>query len=92
MPLETEEETKLREEALSKLENVSVHNPVKFDYGLDELKSEVESIVVEIDESKLSPDVVEEYNTNLNKFMSVYSSPWIPDDVKDTLLHEAYEK
>lgn len=92
MPLETEEETKLREEALSKLENVSVPNPVKFDYGLEELKSEVESIVVEIDESKLTPEVVEEYNTNLNKFMSVYSSPWIPDNVKDTLLHEAYDK
>lgn len=92
MPLETEEETKLRDEALSKLENVSVPNPVKFDYGLDELKSEVESIVVEIDESKLLPEVVEEYNTNLTKFMSVYSSPWIPDNVKDTLLHEAYDK
>ena len=92
MPLETDEETKLREEALSKLENVSVPNPVKFDYGLDELKSEVESIVVEIDESKLLPEVVEEYNTNLTKFMSVYSSPWIPDNVKDTLLHEAYDK
>lgn len=92
IPLETEEETKLREEALSKLENVSVPNPVKFDYGLDELKSEVESIVVEIDESKLPPYVVEEYNTNLTKFMSVYSSPWIPDNVKDTLLHEAYDK
>lgn len=92
IPLETEEETKLREEALNKLENVSVPNPVKFDYGLDELKSEVEYIVVEIDESKLSPEVVEEYNTNLNKFMSVYSSPWIPDNVKDTLLHEAYDK
>lgn len=92
IPLETEEETKLREEALSKLENVKVPDPVKFDYGLDELKSEVESIVVEIDESKLLPDVVEEYNTNLTKFMSVYSSPWIPDNVKDTLLHEAYDK
>ena len=92
IPLETEEETKLREEALSKLENVSVPNPVKFNYGLDELKSEVESIVVEIDENKLLPEVVEEYNTNLTKFMSVYSSPWIPDNVKDTLLHEAYDK
>ena len=92
IPLETEEESKLREEALSKLENVKVPDPVKFDYGLDELKSEVESIVVEIDESKLSPEIVEEYNTNLNKFMSVYSSPWIPDNVKDTLLHEAYDK
>lgn len=92
IPLETEEETKLREEALSKLENVSVPNPVKLDYGLEELKSEVESIVVEIDESKLLPEVVEEYNTNLTKFMSVYSSPWIPDNVKDTLLHEAYDK
>lgn len=92
IPLETEEETKLREEALSKLENISVPNPVKFDYGLDELKSEVESIVVEIDESKLLPEAVEEYNTNLTKFMSVYSSPWIPDNVKDTLLHEAYDK
>ena len=92
IPLETEEETKLREEALNKLENISVPNPVKFDYGLDELKIEVESIVVEIDESKLLPDVVEEYNTNLTKFMSVYSSPWIPDNVKDTLLHEAYDK
>lgn len=91
IPLETEEEAKLREEALNKLENVSVPDPVKFDYGLEELKGEVESIVVEIDESKLSPDVVEEYNTNLTKFMSVYSSPWIPDNVKDTLLHEAYE-
>lgn len=92
IPLETEEKTKLREEALSKLENVKVPDPVKFDYGLDELKSEVESIVVEIDESKLSSDAVEDYNTNLTKFMSVYSSPWIPDNVKDTLLHEAYDK
>lgn len=92
IPLETEEEAKLKEEALGKLENVKVPDPVKFDYGLDELKSEVESIVVEIDESKLSSDAVEEYNTNLNKFMSVYSSPWIPDNVKDTLLHEAYDK
>lgn len=92
IPLETEEETKLREEALSKLENISVPNPVKLDYGLEELKNEVESIVVEIDESKLLPEVVEEYNTNLTKFMSVYSSPWIPDNVKDTLLHEAYDK
>jgi len=92
IPLETEEEAKLREEALSKLENVKVPDPVKLDYGLDELKSEVESIVVEIDESKLLPEVVEEYNNNLNKFMSVYSSPWIPDNVKDTLLHEAYDK
>lgn len=92
IPLETEEETKLREEALGKLENVRRPTPDTFDYGLDELKSEVESIVVEIDESKLSPEVVEEYNTNLTKFMSVYSSPWIPDNVKDTLLHEAYDK
>lgn len=92
IPLETEEEAKLREEALNKLENVSVPDPVKFDYGFEELKSEVESIVVEIDESKLLPEVVEEYNTNLNKFMNVYSSPWIPDNVKDTLLHEAYDK
>ena len=92
MPLETEEETKLREEALGKLENVRRPTPDTFDYGLDELKSEVESIVVEIDESKLPPYVVEEYNTNLNKFMNVYSSPWIPDNVKDTLLHEAYDK
>nr|DAS23044.1 MAG TPA: hypothetical protein [Caudoviricetes sp.] len=92
IPLETEEETKLREEALSKLENVRRPTPDTFDYGLDELKSEVESIVVEIDESKLPPNVVEEYNTNLTKFMSVYSSPWIPDNVKDTLLHEAYDK
>lgn len=92
IPLETEEETKLREEALSKLENVSVPAPVKFDYDFESLKSEVESIVVEIDESKLLPEVVEEYNTNLNKFMNVYSSPWIPDNVKDTLLHEAYDK
>lgn len=92
IPLETDEETKLREEALSKLENVRRPMPDTFDYGLDELKSEVESIVVEIDESKLLPEVVEEYNTNLNKFMNVYSSPWIPDNVKDTLLHEAYDK
>ena len=92
IPLETEEETKLREEALSKLENVSVPAPVKFDYDFESLESEVESIVVEIDESKLLPEVVEEYNTNLNKFMNVYSSPWIPDNVKDTLLHEAYDK
>lgn len=92
IPLETEEETKLREEALSKLESVKVPDPVKFDYDFESLKSEVESIVVEIDESKLLPDVVEEYNTNLNKFMNIYSSPWIPDNVKDTLLHEAYDK
>lgn len=92
MPLETEEETKLREEALSKLENVRRPTPDTFDYGFESLKSEVETMVVEIDESKLLQENVEEYNNNLTKFMSVYSSPYIPDDVKDTLLHEAYDK
>lgn len=92
MPLETEEETKMRNEALSKLENVRKPTPDTFDYGFESLKNEVETMVVEIDESKLSSDVVEEYNNNLTKFMSVYSSPYILDDVKDTLLHEAYEK
>lgn len=92
MPLETEEETKLREEALSKLENVRRPTPDTFDYGFESLKSEVETMVVDIDENKLSPENVEEYNNNLTKFMSVYSSPWIPDNVKATLLHEAYDK
>lgn len=92
MPLETEEETKLREEALSKLENVRRPTPDTFDYGFESLKSEVETMVVDIDENKLSPENVEEYNNNLTKFMSVYSSPYIPDDVKNTLLHEAYDK
>lgn len=89
MPLETEEETKLRDEALSKLENVK---PVVLTGDIELLKTEVETMVVDIDENKLSPDVVEEYNNNLTKFMSVYSSPWIPDNVKATLLHEAYDK
>lgn len=92
MPLETEEETKLREEALSKLENVRRPTPDTFDYGFESLKTEVETMVVDIDENKLSPENVEEYNNNLTKFMSIYSSPYIPDDVKDTLLHEAYDK
>ena len=92
MPLETEEETKLREEALSKLENVRRPTPDTFDYGFESLKSEVETMVVDIDENKLSPENVEEYNNNLTKFMSIYSSPYIPDDVKNTLLHEAYDK
>lgn len=92
MPLETEEETKLRDEALSKLENVRKPTPDTFDYGFESLKSEVETMVVEIDENKLSPENVEEYNNNLTKFMSVYSSPWIPENVKATLLHEAYDK
>lgn len=89
MPLETEEEAKLREEALSKLENVK---PIVLSGDIESLKTEVETMVVEIDESKLSPENVEEYNNNLTKFMSVYSSPWIPDNVKATLLHEAYDK
>lgn len=89
MPLETEEETKLRDEALSKLENVK---PIVLSSDIESLKSEVETMVVEIDENKLSPENVEEYNNNLTKFMSVYSSPWIPDNVKATLLHEAYDK
>lgn len=89
MPLETEEETKLRDEALSKLENVK---PIVLTGDIELLKTEVETMVVEIDENKLSPENVEEYNNNLTKFMSVYSSPWIPDNVKATLLHEAYDK
>lgn len=89
MPLETEEESKLREEALSKLENVK---PIVLSGDIESLKIEVETMVVEIDENKLSPENIEEYNNNLTKFMSVYSSPWIPDNVKATLLHEAYDK
>lgn len=89
MPLETEEETKLRDEALSKLENVK---PIVLSGDIESLKTEVETMVVEIDENKLSLENVEEYNNNLTKFMSVYSSPWIPDNVKATLLHEAYDK
>ena len=86
MPLETEEETIRREEILDKLKP----EVKSIDSRFDEMKAEIEKIVVEIDDFKLKPNIQHQYSENLEKFMSIYNSPWIPDEDKNKYLNEAY--
>lgn len=102
MPLETEEETKIRNDVLGKLDNVEsgittqseikskVENEV-VDHNEEKL-NEVENIVKEIDEDKFTENEKFEYNDALTQFMNTYNSAWIPDEVKNTLLNNSYNK
>lgn len=102
MPLETEEETKLKNEAISKLDNIE--SGIKTPYEVkskvvnvlidlnEEKLNEIESIVKEINEDKLNENDKYEYNDALTQFMNAYNSPWLPDNVKDTLLNNSYNK
>ena len=102
MPLETEEETKIRNEVLGKLDNVEsgittqseieskVVNEV-VDHNEEKLH-EVEDIVKYIDESKFNDEEKFEYNDALTQFMNTYNSPWIPANVRDTLLSNSHNK
>lgn len=102
MPLETEEETKIRNEVLGKLDNVE--SGIKTPYEVksevvnvlvdpnEEKLNEVENIVKEIDEDKFTENEKFEYNDALTQFMNTYNSPWIPANVRDTLLNNSYNK
>ena len=102
MPLETEEETKIRNEVLSKLDNVEsgiatqskieskVENEV-VDHNEEKLH-EVEDIVKYIDEDKFNDEEKFEYNDALTQFMNTYNSSWIPSEVRNTLLDNSYNK
>ena len=102
MPLETEEETRVRNEVLGKLNNVE--SGIKTPYEVksetvnvlvdpnEEKLHEVENIVKEIDEDKFSENEKFEYNDALTQFMNSYNSPWIPDNVRNTLLDNSYNK
>lgn len=102
MPLETEEETKIRNEVLGKLDNVEsgittqseikskVENEV-VDHNEEKLH-EVEDIVKYIDEDKFNDEEKFEYNDALTQFMNTYNSSWIPSEVRNTLLDNSYIK
>ena len=102
MPLETEEETKIRNEVLGKLDNVEsgivsqskieskVENEV-VDHNEEKLH-EVEDIVKYIDEDKFNDKEKFEYNDALTQFMNTYNSSWIPSEVRNTLLDNSYNK
>ena len=102
MPLETEEETKIRNEVLSKLDNVEsgiatqskieskVENEI-VDHNEQKLH-EVEDIVKYIDEDKFTDKEKFEYNDALTQFMNTYNSYWIPSEVRNTLLDNSYNK
>ena len=102
MPLETEEETKIRNEVLGKLDNVEsgiatqseieskVVNEV-VDHNEEKLH-EVEDIVKYIDEDKFNDKEKFEYNDALTQFMNTYNSSWIPSNVRNTLLDNSYNK
>lgn len=102
MPLETEEEAKIRNEVFSKLDNVE--SGIKTPYEVksevvnilvdpnEEKLNEVENIVKEIDEDKFTENEKFEYNDALTQFMNTYNSAWIPDEVKNTLLNNSYNK
>ena len=102
MPLETEEEAKIRNEVFSKLDNVE--SGIKTPYEVksevvnvlvdpnEEKLNEIENIVKEIDEDKFTENEKFEYNDALTQFMNTYNSAWIPDEVKNTLLNNSYNK
>lgn len=102
MPLETEEQTKLRNEALSKLDNVESGFKTPYEVKSkvvnvlvdpnEEKLNEIESIVKEINEDKFTENEKFEYNDALTQFMNTYNSAWIPDEVKNTLLTNSYNK
>lgn len=102
MPLETDEETKIRNKVLGKLDNVEsgiatqseieskVENEV-VDYNEEKLH-DVEDIVKYIDEDKFNDKEKFEYNDALTQFMNTYNSSWIPSNVRNTLLDNSYNK
>lgn len=102
MPLETDEETRVRNEVLGKLDNVE--SGIKTPYEVksevvnvlvdpnEEKLNEVEYIVKEIDEDKFTENEKFEYNDALTQFMNTYNSPWIPSEVRNTLLNNSYIK
>lgn len=53
---------------------------------------EVEDIVKYIDEDKFNDNEKFEYNDALTQFMNTYNSPWIPSEVRNTLLDNSYNK
>ena len=91
MPLETEEETKIRNEVLSKLDNVEsgIATQSKIE---SKVENEVEDIVKYIDEDKFNDKEKFEYNDALTQFMNTYNSSWIPSEVRNTLLSNSYIK
>lgn len=102
MPLETEEETRVRNEVLGKLDNVEsgivTQSKIesKFENEVvdhnEEKLHEVEDIVKYIDEDKFNDKEKFEYNDALTQFMNTYNSSWIPSEVRNTLLDNSYNK
>lgn len=86
IPLEPIEETIKREEILDKLKPEVKSIDSKF----DEMKAEVEKIVIEIDDNKLNPNIQHQYSKNLEKFMNTYNASWIENEDKFKLITEAY--
>jgi hypothetical protein len=86
IPLEPIEETIKREEILDKLKPEVKSIDSKF----DEMKAEVEKIVIEIDDNKLNPNIQHQYSNNLEKFMNTYNASWIENEDKFKPITEAY--
>lgn len=51
---------------------------------------EVEKIVIEIDDSKLSKDKLEEYNKALNSFMGSIQSEWMDPEIRNSSIEKSY--
>lgn len=86
IPLEPIEETIKREEILDKLKPEVKSIDSKF----DEMKAEVEKMVIEIDDNKLNPNIQHQYSKNLEKFMNTYNASWIENEDKVKPITEAY--
>ena len=86
IPLEPIEETIKREKILDKLKPEVKSIDSKF----DEMKAEVEKMVIEIDDNKLNPNIQHQYSKNLEKFMNTYNASWIENEDKFKPITEAY--
>lgn len=74
------------------------HEPIDITENVNKIEEEskklheVEDIVKEIDEDKFDDNEKFEYNDALTQFMNTYNSPWIPSEVRNTLLDNSYNK
>ena len=74
------------------------HEPIDITENVNKIEEEsrklheIEDIVKEINEDRFNDNEKFEYNDALTQFMNTYNSPWIPSEVRNTLLNNSYNK
>ena len=74
------------------------HEPINITENVNKIEeesrklNEIEDIVKEINEDRFNDNEKFAYNDALTQFMNTYNSPWIPSEVRNTLLNNSYTK